>query len=470
MDKRGTAFKVLLAVAAIWFYVFHGWHNKGFLPVQVLMASLVYLVTCIPTVIYFARSEKTIPYVPLYGIIYFMHFGNIFSSKDVQFWFDFVGPATSTTTLLMVLVGFVAFLMAFYSQLGKPLDSALPHLDISLDPSKSSSLGLILYFVSITITYFFSNYTLSLVGGSIHGFIVQLSLLAIIIFFLLGLQGKLSGFFKLLLWVLFIPSRLLYTIATGSVMPVLLESCTLFFIYFYCRQKIPWVALIIVSLFIFRVWGVRDEYRSLAWYGGRYSAESTIRKIVLYLELMVKLPGSDSEFDAKAYEKLVSRSNHLVTFVRVVDLTPRTIPYWNGHTYRTLPLSFFPRALFPGKPTKNVGTEFGHRYCFLLPSDMSTSYNLPITLEMFVNFGPWGVVVGMFIFGLIIRGLYAMINFPGCKDGTFLIGAAVFYNLLNVESDFSLVFGNVIQYMILFYMVMSFMSASSRRIQEQAGQ
>jgi hypothetical protein len=273
--------------------------------------------------------------------------------------------------------------------------------------------------------------------------------------FLLQLRGKLKFNMKILLWFVFIPVRFLHSISGGGFGLLVFESAIYFFIYFYCRQRIPWVFFIIVSLLFFLIWGARDDFRELTWFDGPYAKSSTIDKSLLYVRLVYdRAWGEKKVTSSVAFESFLLRSNQLLTFVKTVELTPQYIPYWGGRTYSTLFTSFIPRSIYADKPLKRVGQDFGHRYMFLEPDDYSTSYNLPMLVEMYINFGFWGVVIGMFLYGIIMRILYALVNHPQCGEGGFIIGAMISHTLLNIESDFSLVFGNVLQYLLLFYFIL----------------
>ena len=69
---------------------------------------------------------------------------------------------------------------------------------------------------------------------------------------------------------------------------------------------------------------------------------------------------------------------------------------------------------------------------------------------MYANFGPWGVLVGMTLLGLVYRLLHACLNHAQAGDGGLLVAGVTFRTLLNIESDFTLVFGGVLQGGILF--------------------
>lgn len=260
----------------------------------------------------------------------------------------------------------------------------------------------------------------------------------------------------MLLWLVILPYRFCYILSTGGFGVVSYETAILYFIYLFSRHKIPWLTLVVVIPALFFIWSARDDFRGLTWFGGRYQHYNMFQKSRLYLQLIYeRTTGKPSSGDTamSAYERLASRTNHLITFVKTVELTPSRIPYWGGYTYSTLVYGLVPRFLFPFKPAKIVGQEFGHRYRLLNPHDLITSYNLPLLVEMYINFGPVGVVLGMFIFGLVLRALYALVNHPQCGDGGFVIGATLFSTILNTESDFSLIFGNTFQYAVIYYIL-----------------
>lgn len=219
-----------------------------------------------------------------------------------------------------------------------------------------------------------------------------------------------------------------------------------------------------VGAFFFILFSVRDEFRKLTWVEGEYENASPREKVGLYIKLAYQKLTAGKEKYSAAYQKLSGRMDNLVTFSRVVEMTPRYVPYWEGYSYSTLLSSFIPRLFMPKKPEKRLGQEFGHRYMFLNPRDVTTSYNLPMVIEMYINFGPIAIIVGMFILGLIYRALYALFNHPASGDGGLLLSTMIFINLLNIDSDFSLVFGNIIQYMILFYIILKVMRTPVEKI------
>ncbi|HEX8430033.1 MAG TPA: hypothetical protein VF625_02055, partial [Longimicrobium sp.] len=96
------------------------------------------------------------------------------------------------------------------------------------------------------------------------------------------------------------------------------------------------------------------------------------------------------------------------------------------------------------KPEKRLGNDFGHRYGYLIPDDMSTSINFPFLVEFYANFSVAGVVIGMLLVGILYQLLERRINRPGQDPLVSILAIAVFVPLFNIESDFSLIFGGIV--------------------------
>ncbi|MDD5449790.1 MAG: hypothetical protein PHO42_04240 [Candidatus Omnitrophica bacterium] len=421
---------------------------------ELLIATAIYFVCCLPTVIYIWRLEKTLPYLPVFGIFYFGYFGlSVFNSYDL---FRVAGltPQTISKCLTLALAGFISLMLPFYTPLGKIMDVAIRPLKINWNSRKAYRLGMLMGLFGNIIYYLSMKTAIPLAAGGVIDFLSSLSRFGIATLFMLQLQGKLSTRAKIMFWALIFMPRFYLDLSTAFLFPIIFDFVLLFFIYFYYRKTIPWLRITVILMMVFALASVKTKFRYLTWYDEQYASATPLEKGILYVKLIYeKFSGGEDKEYQQTYETLSSRSDYLVTFTKVVELTPSYIPFWGGYTYSTLLTSLVPRFMMPDKPSKNLGQEFGHRYRFLDPWDDSTSYNLPMTVEMYINFGEFGIIIGMFILGLILRGLYNFLNSPDAGDGGIVVSAIIFLNLLNIESDFSMVFGNVFQYMILFYII-----------------
>lgn len=422
---------------------------------ELTLASVLYFVCLIPLLSFLVKKIKNVPYVPIFAIFYFINFGlGIFNNYQA---FDITNITQDVVIRLLILIlgGIVSLLIAFYTPIFNMLDSLLPKAKFDWDPKNAYRLSVYTGIVGIITHYILLAKNTPFLWGGLVGFISDLSRLSIAILFLLFLQKQLTLKGKMFLWII-LGIRIFLDIGTGSTGHVLTNLSLLFFIYFYHKQRIPWLASIIVGIIFIVIFGARDEFRRQAWFGEYYKA-SPIQKTILYLEITKEriLEGKESKL-LEDYERLSGRTNILATFAQVTELTPQYIPYWGGYSYQTIFTSFLPRFLMPGKPMKFVGQEFGHRYGFLDPFDKTTSYNLPVLVEMYVNFGPLGIIIGMFILGALFKIFYILFNHPDISEGGAILSSVIFMNFLNLDSDFSLMFGNVIHYIILLYIIIKF--------------
>lgn len=463
MQKRGKIFIICLGLLLIWLRFIYLSGFEAFNS-ELTLATAIYFVCSLPLLIYFLRSEKNIPYLSFFSIFYFVYFGlSIFNSYDL-FRIEYLNPEIISKCLYLVLGGIISLLVAFYTPLGKITNLVNIHIKLPWAPQKAYFIGSFSGLLGIFAQYFNLDKILSGGFAGVAGFITSLSRLGVALLFMLQLQNRLKFSGKLLLWVgLFIP-KVLLDLSTGSTLPIILDFMIIFLLYFYFRQSVPWLMLIIVLVIFFNIFSVRDKYRELTWFSEDYANARPTEKIALYIKLLYERMNGEEEYKY-AYSKLSARADALVTFAKVVELTPNYIPYWEGYTYNTLITSLVPRFIMPGKPEKILGQEFGHRYMFLAPSDTTTSYNLPFLIEMYINFGPWGVIIGMYIIGLIFRLFYTLFNHADTGEGGILISAMVFMNLLNIESDFSLIFGLILQYIVLFYILIRMMRLPPQRIE-----
>ena len=450
--KSKAGFLVSLIISlVVWVFLYNQGVNKASSQ-EIGLASALYVLCIFPILSYIRTRESSIPYVPMMAILYFFHNGlGIFTQYDL-FLFHSLSPTTIIKTQNLALVGLLSFLISFYGYPRILIESLFPHLSIPLDTSKSYRFAIRIFIMAFIMLYLAVTYP-TMAGGSLKHFLEQLPLVSISIFYLMQLRGHLKLQGKFLLWFVILPFRFLHTLGTGGFAIVAYDTSVVYFIYLFVRHKIPWLSLVIVLPLLFFTWSARDDFRTQVFYGGRYSGLNSYQKSFFYVKMIYERATNKVTTDThqNAYDRLATRTNHLVTFVKTVELTPSRIPYWGGYTYSTLAYGLLPRFLFPFKPKKVTGQDFGHRYRFLNPRDKTTSYNLPLVVEMYINFGPAGVVLGMFIFGLVVRALYALINHPQCGDGGFIIGAALCSSILNIESDFSLIFGNLFQYTVLYY-------------------
>lgn len=143
------------------------------------------------------------------------------------------------------------------------------------------------------------------------------------------------------------------------------------------------------------------------------------------------------------------------SLVILVEKTPSSISYLKGETYKILLSKFIPRILWNDKPSDETANYIGKKYQVLNTEDNSTSWNLPIINEAYINFGIYGVVLVSFLLGLLVRfftEIFSINNFKNIEShiGVYLCCSTFFW-----ESHLSLVYGGIYYPIIFLYFIMS---------------
>lgn len=276
--------------------------------------------------------------------------------------------------------------------------------------------------------------------GQLAVLLPELERVGIGLLVLLAFRGALSRSRRLLLWAGLVPLHLVVQLVTGSIANLAWFGIFLVFLAWGRGRRVPVLLLLLSALTLGVFRGVAEAYRVVA--RGRTEAGLTDKIGLFRTALDGWMEGGPSARE-RTLELMRRRTDHAALLSLVLEKTPGEVPYWKGESYRHFPASFVPRFLWPGKPSKRVGQEFGHRYGVLAPDDRTTSVNLPLLVELQANFGGVGTSLGMAALGALYALLQSGLNRRGMGDGGLLIGAYVLARLLNVESDFSLVFGAV---------------------------
>jgi len=453
-SSGGRALGTAMAFAVAWLFVASNLSQSS--GEELFWLTLLYTLCCLPTVLFTAGHRFSIPLMPMWGLGYFSMFGMPLLNKNhpTADFTVFTAPEVIGALSLTVLGAFL-LLLVLYTPLGSWAEAFVPNWKLPWNPQRAPRIGLILTLVGI---YFYSYRVSSSVASALQQlfFIAsQLATIGTLTLFLLQLRGQLSTKLKVFLWGFSLPAQLLLGLGTGAVWEVVRSFSPLLFCYSAERRRIPWKGMLVFAILLIPLLGVKSEYRSYAWdsedSGVIRITESPFQRGMAFIELtLLRLKEGGVETYTVAAETSQARINHLELLIVLQQMTPSAVPYWKGETYSTLLWALAPRILFPNKPTKTLGNEFGHRYDILSPEDESTSVNLPHqVLEMFINFGAVGVAFGMALLGGFYRLILAFLSHPEAGERATIIGCALLANLLGLDSDFSLVFGGVIYYVLL---------------------
>ncbi len=443
-QRRQVTLWTILVVASLTIGLLTTINGPG-TPLRYLLGTLLLWVSAYPAWRYFADRERRIPFLPAMSAIYFFSYGMPAFHANLRVRGFRPSGELVEMTLLLALAGLVLLLIAFYRfQLVK----SLPRLRLGLELRNHAWRILVVAYLCALVRV--PGLRIPLAVAELTNFISFLPVVLLCGLFLLFLRGEL-GRPLVLLGGLLLLAMLLLDFVTGSVSNPAFTLSNLLFVYVAERGKLPIAVLAIAAVLLIPALGTKQEYRKEIT---RQTELSTLDKMGLFGDLIGGVfTGANNKGFSEANEVAENRVDHLSSFAYVIACTPSVVPYWEGATYEDFFWSFVPRILVPSKPKKTLGQDYGHRYMFLDKRDYQTSINLEQTVEMFANFGVWGVLVGMFVMGLLYRMLYEILASP-LGDGGTLVAASIFRVLLNIESDFSLVFGSIVQQSILLMVVL----------------
>ncbi len=269
---------------------------------------------------------------------------------------------------------------------------------------------------------------------------------------LLGwLRGQLHFGYKLYTCAL-VGILLATGLVTGALANVAMPLVALAFLYGWERRRIPWAGIFAAVLALAPLNASKQQFRVA--HGSSSSEKLSPSNIATFFASFLSITADAIENGQLGSEDVVdadqARTNLLGMMTVVVNETPRTVPYWDGHTYSDLAWHLIPRILVPDKPAPEMGQDFPRRYGLVDYWDYDTMVNVSQFTELYINFGPVGIVFGMLFIGLIYALLEQMFT---ASSGGAIIGAVVFSGLMNVESSFSPSFGGLPLIILSYYAI-----------------
>ncbi len=397
-------------------------------------------------------ASECIPFLPILGAFYALYFGLPVLVTDELATHGRDAPVSSLRTALhYAVIGWLALLVGYYG-----LSPRLPCRSVRLHWSVESgkSLAMRLLFLGSLAAVVSRMATIPRAVEQVMHMLMLMGRVGLGILLLLSLRRRLSNGWNVFVWAGLLPLFLLLQVGSGFVASLAYSALFVLMLVWATGSRVPATVLVAFGIAILLLRGSLPEFRDRIWEDPEAAAMGPLAKSWLFLEVIQDRFDEDGlELIPVAHHIAASRTAHLALFADVAWTTPDLVPYWGGETYKTIPASLIPRFLWPGKPVKEVGQAFGHRYAILDPDDQTTSVNLPHLIEFYVNFGVTGVVGGMLLLGMFYGWLSRKLNTVASGDGGIVIGAVLFTTLLNIESDLSLVCGSLWQIAVALFVV-----------------
>lgn len=244
-------------------------------------------------------------------------------------------------------------------------------------------------------------------------------------------------------------AEIIYGFFSGMAGPVIRPVILLLLVYIKAKNKMPiFVIAIVLSLFIFFAVPFIKSFRELYWYGNttKISVQHAVSEV------------SDKEKLSNMQKATLKRlSNPLEMAIISYDTRKegRAVK-----TYEDLPgyLSrFLPRFLWPNKPIvdyNRIGRELG----ILGQEDYTTAVSLTLVGGLIMDNGTYGVLIGMFIAGIIVSVLWNwLVVRAGGNMLAFVIYAILIYRWV-FPDDFYAVFHSMVSFVIYAYLLVTFIN------------
>jgi len=234
-------------------------------------------------------------------------------------------------------------------------------------------------------------------------------------------------------------------VASGYISQLMLPVMVLTSVYWSSRKRLPILYIIfIISAYLFFA-PAKADYRRLTWdQTSEYSSNSRFEKMYLFVELAVKQWTSPRISNDDILDNSTSRFSQLPYFSAVVERTPSYIPHCNGYTFSNAMYSLIPRIFWPDKPVNNLGNSVAKSYGLLDANDDATSFNLPWIVELYMNFGITGVLVGMFVFGIVWGVLEQLFAGPKVNSLDIVIPLSLVMTVTYAESNIVIMWGGLL--------------------------
>ena len=422
-------------------------------------------------------NQKFINKIPLLNLInlFFLicYLGVFFLDKNKIFLNEY-NVNEYSDSILVLFIGYFFFHIGYFVL--NFLSKNFKRKNINYLTCNSDEIFVIGLFLLFNVIIFFYIFKIQ----NIFGFLSQLKFplllfgIGLCFHYLITKKNIKKINFSILLFLIFIP--ILLEIMSGSFNFPFMIIFLLYIYYIVINKKINLIPFILISVIFLFIHLGKYDFRLKTW--------SNTQKNLNFFEkskIFFNVYFQNQAHDLKV-ENLIKRSDNFRlerrifhsywSLIIVTKNTPEEVPFWEGYSYKILSSKLIPRVFWKNKPSDILGNEFGHRYNILTKEsentkrDSSTSWNMPVLNEFYVNFGKSGVVIGMFLIGLIINFITRVFSSLKESNLELIIAFYLFVPIFFLESHLSLLFGALIQsyvFLIISSFIMLFLLRKIKR-------
>jgi hypothetical protein len=193
------------------------------------------------------------------------------------------------------------------------------------------------------------------------------------------------------------------------------------------RRSLLYLGLVV--LFILLIFPLLNRYRNIPW--------RVTDPVSAWKQAISQTPTSVPDLWSSGTDAVAQRLGGIVPLSLVIRYTPSSWDFQYGRTFVSALFALVPRFIFPNKPPAFNQGAFGRAYYLQAPDDFYTSNTPTVPGELYLNFGWPGIVLGMMVYGAILRVIWEWYKGTGQSAGALLILLIAWYDLLLIDGLFS---------------------------------
>jgi hypothetical protein len=426
---------------------------------ETCLAVLLLEICLYPTVRRASGHDLGLPTMPVFCGAYALQFALPIFTRDSAIELANgelrnLGTADVIASLVLAIIGICAIQIAFYWFRGSKLNTAIPALRLSLNKSKvvlyCVIVGLLLPLLFVFKGVIPDEYQLPL--SSIlrllqNQILVVIGLLAWIVY-----DRKDSKIYKVWLYGLVLIASL-RGVTSGALEETLVPIGVLFIVKWLYTGRVPIGPIAATLALVIFLSPVKAQYRQQVGLGEdqETSSEYSGAKALLWIEQATDYwtdTFTGSRDFAEATASATSRTDLIHQVAHIYSLTPSVVPYQYGATYSYFLVALIPRVIWPDKPVAGDSNNFfAVTYGITTEEGVkSTTFGVSLLGESFINFGWYGAVFIMLLYGLVLSLLQHSFGESRSGPGGQAVFLAFFVFFLNgIGSSAEILFGNILQ-------------------------
>ena len=429
-------------------------YNKDFFGIKVLI-NYLFVLLVLPLFYEKYIKGKVDIFSPIVIVVFFYFIIFVISSIDLLLnRFDELQNEEKFYAYAIVysIISFHAFLIGYYSNLSKIF------LKIRVKRYQRHSVNKVflvtLFYSAISFLSFFlivkasgglSNYIENITGSMVKlltgsAFLymgVILIKIPVLIWF--GFQLK-RGKFSILFLVYFVTASILL-VFLGERGHFVFLIISLLVSYHYIKYRLKLIPVSIFALILYLFLLLYGQYREF----GLKNTNRMENKERYRLGTVI------------TYKKLVENFDQLIRVKDIIKYVPQKLDYQYGKTFFNLLFKPIPSRIWPEKP-QGAGYYVTKS---LYPKHFAANASIATSLlgEFYLNFHVVGIILGMFLFGLAVSGLYKILTFNLKEFYVIIVYSLAFpYIFSELRGDFAVVSSFFIFELLFLFLALNFIA------------